>query len=59
MSELALLPEYLDGSLEKGWIRSSKNPVGSSVFFVPKRNGEMRLCVDYCELNKLTIKKES
>jgi hypothetical protein len=33
--ELLLLREYLDGAIEKGWIRLSKSPAGAPIFFAP------------------------
>ena len=41
--------------LEKGWIRPSSSPSASSVVLV-KKDGTMRMCVDYCVLNKKTVK---
>ena len=54
--ELEILREYLNSSLQKGWIRPSKSPAGAPILFVPKADGTMRLCVDYRGLNKATIK---
>ena len=54
--ELEILRQYLDDSLEKGWIQPSKSPAGAPILFVPKADGSMRLCVDYRGLNKITIK---
>ena len=42
--------------LAKGWIRPSSSPYGSPVIFVKKKDGGMRMCVDYRAVNKMTIK---
>ena len=54
--EMKLLKEYIDDNLQKGFIRPSSSPCGAPVLFVPKKNGKLRLCVDYRALNSLTIK---
>jgi hypothetical protein len=54
--ELSILREYLDTAMEKGWIHPSKSPAGAPIFFVPQKDGSMRLCVDYRGLNAITIK---
>nr|GFA31987.1 reverse transcriptase domain-containing protein [Tanacetum cinerariifolium] len=41
---------------EKGFIRPSSSPWGASVLFVKKKDGFFRMCIDYQELNKLTVK---
>ena len=50
------LDEYLDENLRKGYIRPSTSPAGYPILFVPKKNGKMRMCVDYRQLNDITIK---
>ena len=55
-TELQVLREYLEDATEKGWIRRSTSPAGAPVLFVPKKDGGLRLCVDYRGLNNVTIK---
>ncbi|MGB2685899.1 MAG: pol polyprotein, partial [Olleya sp.] len=54
--ELDALRGYIDENLEKGFIRESTSPAGSPVLFVQKKDGSLRLCVDYRKLNDITIK---
>ena len=54
--ELSALRSYLDESLASGFIRPSKSPAGAPILFVKKKDGSLRLCVDYRGLNKITIK---
>ena len=54
--ELQALREYLDDYLEKGYIRESKSRAAHPILFVPKPNGKLRLCVDYRQLNNITVK---
>ncbi|GBG84100.1 hypothetical protein CBR_g37975 [Chara braunii] len=54
--ELEELRKQLDELLEKGWIRPSSSPFGAPVLFVPKKEGELRMCIDYSGLNAITVK---
>ncbi|GJR03748.1 putative nucleotidyltransferase, ribonuclease H [Tanacetum coccineum] len=50
--ELKELKDQLQELLERGFIRPSVSPWGAPVLFVKKKDGSMRLCIDYRELNK-------
>nr|GEX78921.1 hypothetical protein [Tanacetum cinerariifolium] len=54
-SEMKELSVQLQELLEKGFIRPSSSPWGASVLFMKKKYGSFRMCIDYHELNKLTI----
>ena len=54
--EMKLLKDYIEENLAKGFIRPSSSPCGAPVLFVPKKNGKLRLCVDYRALNSVTTK---
>ncbi|GKC89237.1 putative reverse transcriptase domain-containing protein, partial [Tanacetum coccineum] len=56
-SEMLELSNQLKELQEKGFIRPSHSPWGAPVLFVKKKVGSMRICIEYRELNKLTIKK--
>ncbi|GJZ95575.1 putative reverse transcriptase domain-containing protein [Tanacetum coccineum] len=54
--EMIELSNQLKELQEKGFIRTSHSPWGTPVLFVKKKGGAFRMCIDYRELNKLTIK---
>ncbi|GKF11170.1 hypothetical protein Tco_0049096, partial [Tanacetum coccineum] len=55
-SEMKELSEKLQELSDKGFIRPSSSPWGAPVLFVKKKDGSFRICIDYLELNKLTVK---
>ena len=57
-AELKELKAQLEELIEKGLIRPSHSPWGAPVLFVKKKDGSLRLCIDYREINKATIKNK-
>jgi hypothetical protein len=55
LKELQLQLEEL---LKKGYIRPSVSPWGAPVLFVKKKDGTLRLCIDFQQLNKVTVKNK-
>ncbi len=54
--ELKKLKVQLEEFLTKGYIKPSKSPYGAHVFFVHKKDGMLKMCVDYRALNKVTVR---
>ncbi|GJV52494.1 putative reverse transcriptase domain-containing protein [Tanacetum coccineum] len=55
-SEMKELSDQLQELFNKGFIRPSSSPWGAPVLFVKKKDGSFRMCINYRELNKLTVK---
>ena len=56
--ELVEMKKQLEELLEKGFIRPSSSPWGCPAIFVKKKDGTLRMCVDYRPLNAVTIKNK-
>ena len=52
------MKEQLKDLPNKGFIRPSVSPWGAPVLFVRKKDGSLRMCIDYRQLNKVTIKNK-
>ena len=56
VAELAVLREYLNAALKNSWIRRSTSEAGAPILFVLKKDGTLRLYIDYRRLNAITKK---
>ncbi len=54
--ELAVIQDYLDSALKKKWIYLSSSSAEASVLFVKKLNESLCLCMNYHDLNEMTVK---
>ena len=57
-AELKELKLQLQDLLERGFIQESGSPWGAPVLFVKKKDGSLRMCIDYRGLNNVTIKNK-
>ena len=56
--ELEILKTYIKTSLANGFIRSFESSIGALILFNQKPDGSLRICVDYWDLNNITIKNQ-
>ena len=57
-TELKELKIQLQELLDKGFIRPSVSPWGEPVLFLKKKDGTLRMCIDYWQINKVTMKNK-
>ena len=57
-TELKELKTQLQELLDKGFIRPSVSPWGALVLFVKKKDGTLWMCIDYRQINKVTVKNK-
>ena len=57
-AELKELKDQIQDLFNKGFIRPSVSPWGAPVLFVRKKDGSMRMCINYRQLNKVTVKNK-
>ena len=58
LTELKELKVQMEELLSKGFVKMSTSPWGAPVLFVKKKYGSLHLCIDYRQLNKVTIRNQ-
>ena len=58
LTELKELKTQLQELLDKGFVRPSVSPKGAPVLFVKKKDVTLRMCIDYWQINKVTMKNK-
>jgi hypothetical protein len=58
VKDLGELKQQIEDLLEKGFIQPSSSPWGAPFLFVDKKDGSIRMCIDYMDLNEVTIKNK-
>ncbi|CAJ0928188.1 unnamed protein product [Ranitomeya imitator] len=58
LPETEAMSQYIQENLARGFIRKSVSPVGAGFFFVQKKTGNLRPCIDYRGLNAITVKNK-
>ena len=53
--KLEAMRDQMKELIEHNWVEPSESPWGAPVLFVPKKNGQLRMCVDFRDLNSVTI----
>nr|GFB55560.1 retrotransposon protein, putative, Ty3-gypsy subclass [Tanacetum cinerariifolium] len=56
LEDVPIVRDFSEELFDKGFIRLSSSPWGAPVLFVKKKDGSFRMCINYRELNKLTVK---
>jgi hypothetical protein len=56
--EMKELQMQLEELMKKGYIHPSVSPWGATIFFVKKKDGTLRICIEFRNLNKVTMKKK-
>ena len=57
-TELKEMKTQLQELLDKGFVRPSVSPWGAPILFVKKKDGTLRICIDYRQINKVTVKNK-
>ncbi|GAA5956477.1 hypothetical protein JCM10213_003320 [Rhodosporidiobolus nylandii] len=57
-TEMDVLADYIETNLRSQFIRPSTSPIGAPILFIKKKDGSLRLCVDYRNLNSVTMKNK-